>query len=59
MGVCFMEDRVTYMTDTSEINQQKMHLTVINRHPQYLHKPQDTVKREIEKQLFLIFRKYV
>lgn len=54
-----MEERVSYKTDKSEINQQKMHLTVINRRPQYLHKPQDTVKREIEKQLFQIFRKYV
>lgn len=54
-----MEERVSYKTDKSEINQQKMHLTVINRRPQYLQKPQDTVKREIEKQLFQIFRKYV
>ena len=53
-----MEDKVTYTIDKSEINQQKMHLIVINRRPQYLHRPQDTVKREIERQLFQIFRKY-
>ena len=53
-----MEDKVIYTIDKAEINQQKMHVTVINRRPQYLHRPQDIVKREIEKQLFLIFRKY-
>ncbi len=53
-----MEYKVTYTIDKSEINQQKMHLIVINRRPQYLHRPQDTVKREIERQLFQIFIKY-
>ena len=54
-----MEDSVSYKIDKSEINRQKMHLTVINRRPQYLHKPQDTVKKDVEKQLFGIFKKYV
>ena len=42
-----MEDKVTYVIDKDEINQQKMHLTIT------------TAKREIERQLFKIFQKYV
>ena len=57
-GVCFVEDKVTYMIDKDEINQQKMQLVVINRRPQYLQKPQEVAKREIARQLFQIFRKY-
>lgn len=54
-----MEDKVSYMIDKDEINQQKMHLIVTNRRPQYLQKPQEAAKREIERQLFKIFQKYV
>ena len=54
-----MKDKVSYMIDKDEINQQKMHLTVTNRRPQYLQKPQEAAKREIERQLFKIFQKYV
>ena len=53
-----MEDKVSYMIDKDEINQQKMHLIVINRRPQYLQKSQEVAKREIERQLFQIFQKY-
>ena len=49
-----MEDKVTYVIDKDEINQQKMHLTITNRRPQYLRKSQETAKREIERQLFKI-----
>ena len=58
-GVCFVEDKVTYMIDKDEINQQKMNLTITNRRPQYLRKSQEAAKREIERQLFKIFQKYV
>ena len=51
-----MEDKVSYMIDKDEINQQKMQLVVINRRPQYLQKPQEVAKREIARQLFQIFR---
>lgn len=54
-----MEDKVSYLIDKDEINKQKMHLTVTNRRPQYLQKPQEAAKREIERQLFKIFQKYV
>jgi len=54
-----VEDKVTYMIDKDEINQQKMHLTITNRRPQYLRKSQEAAKREIERQLFKIFQKYV
>jgi hypothetical protein len=57
-GVYFMEDKVSYMIDKDEINQQKMQLVVINRRPQYLQKPQEVAKREIARRLFQIFRKY-
>ena len=30
-----MEDKVTYVIDKDEINQQKMHLTITNRRPQW------------------------
>lgn len=53
-----MEDKVSYMIDKDEINQQKMQLVVINRRPQYLQKSQEVAKREIARQLFQIFRKY-
>ena len=58
-GVCFVEDKVTYMIDKDEINQQKMNLTITNRRPHYLRKSQEAAKREIERQLFKIFQKYV
>ncbi len=58
-GVCFMEDKISYMVDKDEISQQKMRLIVINRRPQYLQKSQEVAKREIERQLFQIFQKYV
>ena len=56
-----MEDKVSYMIDKDEINQQKMQLVVINRRPQYLQLiafSQEVAKREIARQLFQIFRKY-
>lgn len=53
-----MEDKVSYVVDKDEINQQKMHLIVINRRPQYIQKSQEVAKREIERQLFQIFQKY-
>ena len=54
-----MEDKVSYAIETSEINKQKMQLTVTNRHPHYLKKSQKEVKQEIEVQLYQIFKKYV
>ena len=40
-----MEDKVSYMIDKDEINQQKMQLVVINRRPQYLQKSQGSFFR--------------
>ena len=54
-----MEDKVTYMIDIEDINQQKMNLNITNRRPLYLRKSQEAAKREIERQLFKIFQKYV
>ncbi len=54
-----MEDKISYVIDKDEISQQKMRLIVINRRPQYLQKSQEVAKREIERQLFQIFQKYV
>lgn len=57
--VCFVEEKVSYEIEKSEINRQKMHLTVTNRRPQYLRKSQKEVKQEIAVQLYQIFKKYV
>jgi len=54
-----MNDNISYRIDTFEISLQKMQFTVINRRPKYTKNDKDTVKTEIEKQLFEVFRKYV
>lgn len=54
-----MNDNITYQIDRSAISQQKMQFTVINRRPQYALQERQTVKAEIEKQLFAVFSKYV
>lgn len=54
-----MEEKVSYEIEKSEINRQKMHLTVTNRRPQFLRKSQKEVKQEIAVQLYQIFKKYV
>ncbi len=54
-----MEDKISYVIEKDEISQQKMRLIVINRRPQYIKKSQEVAKREIERQLFQIFQKYV
>ncbi|MDD3795528.1 MAG: hypothetical protein PHE06_06100 [Lachnospiraceae bacterium] len=54
-----MTDNITYQLDRSMISQQKMQFNVINRRPKYVLKERQTVKAEIEKQLFAVFCKYV
>jgi len=54
-----MTDNITYQIDRSMISQQKMQFNVINRRPKYAPKERQTVKSEIEKQLFAVFCKYV
>lgn len=58
-GGIFMTNNVTYQLDRSIISQQKMQFNVINRRPKYAPKERQTVKAEIEKQLFAVFCKYV
>ena len=53
-----MEEQGLNKIDKAEIDQGKMRLTVIHRRARYLHPSQAAVKREIEKKLFQVFRKY-
>lgn len=54
-----MTDNILYLTDKAKISQQKMQFNVINRRPKYSLQEEETVKAEIEKQLFAVFCKYV
>lgn len=53
-----MTDTITYQIDRAIISEQKMQFNVINRRPKYSIKERQTVKSEIEKQLFAVFCKY-
>ncbi len=53
-----MTDNITYQIDRARISEQKMQFNVINRRPKYSIKERQTVKAEIEKQLFAVFCKY-
>lgn len=54
-----MTDNISYNVDKATISQQKMQFNIINRRPKYPTKTKETVKAEIEKQLFTVFCKYV
>lgn len=54
-----MNENVSYESEKTDINEEKMQVTVINKRPQYLKKSQREVRREIETQLFRIFEKYM
>ncbi len=51
-----MEDKKASLTEESRISQQNLRLTIVSRHPR---KPQEAARREIERRLSQIFRKYV
>lgn len=53
-----MTDNITYQIDRATISEQKMQFNVINRRPKYSSEEKETVKAEIEKQLFAVFCKY-
>lgn len=53
-----MTDNIAYQIDKAKISQQKMQFNIINRRPKYSSKEKETVKAEIEKQLFAVFCKY-
>lgn len=54
-----MIDNVTYQIDRAKISEEKMQFNVINRRPVYSVNERQTVKAEIENQLFAVFLKYV
>ena len=56
----FMINNITYQIteDTVPISEQKMHFNIINRLPQYPAAERESMRAEIEKQLFAIFCKY-
>ena len=55
-----MINNITYQIneDTVPISEQKMHFNIINRLPQYPAAEKESMRAEIEKQLFAIFCKY-
>lgn len=50
-----MIDTITYQIEKNKISQQRMQFNVINRRPRYSLQERQTVKAEIEKQLFAVF----
>ena len=54
-----MTGNITYEIDKDKISEQKMQFEIINRRPKYQPQEKETVKAEIEKQLFAVFCKYV
>lgn len=53
-----MTDNTAYQMDVARISEQKMQFDVVNLCPKYAEKQKQTVKAEIEKQLFAVFCKY-
>lgn len=55
-----MMHNLTYQIteDTVPISEQKMYFNIIHRRPRYPAAEQESIKAEIEKQLFAIFCKY-
>lgn len=53
-----MTGNITYEIDKDRISEQKMQFEIINHRPKYQPQEKETVKAEIEKQLFAVFCKY-
>ena len=55
-----MTDNITYQVDkdSKAISEQKMRFDIVNRLPSYPAAEKESVKADIEKQLFAIFCKY-
>lgn len=53
-----MTDNISYQIDNAKISKDKMQFNVIHRRPKFASKDKETVKAEIEKQLFAVFSKY-
>ncbi len=53
-----MTDNVIYQIDRARISEQKMQFNIIHRRPKYSSEERETVRAEIEKQLFAVFSKY-
>ena len=53
-----MTDNITYRIDRAKISEQKMQFNIINRRPKYPAGEKETVKADIEKQLFAVFCNY-
>lgn len=57
-GGTVMTDNISYQIDKAKISKDKMQFNVIHRRPKFTSKDKETVKAEIEKQLFAVFSKY-
>ena len=55
-----MMNHITYqiIEDPAPVSEQKMHFNIIHRLPQYPAAEKESIKAQIEKQLFAIFCKY-
>lgn len=53
-----MTDNIPYQIDKGKISEQKMQFHIIHRRPKYQAEERETVKAEIEQQLFAVFCKY-
>jgi hypothetical protein len=53
-----MTNNIIYHTDKTIISEQKMQFNITNHRPTYPAKENETIKAEIEKQLFEVFSKY-
>ncbi len=53
-----MTDNISYQIDKTKISEGKMQFNVIHRRPKVESKDKETVRAEIEKQLFAVFSKY-
>lgn len=54
-----MTDNITYQMKQDKISEQRMQFVITNRRPDDPIKGKETVKAEIERQLFAVFCKYV
>lgn len=53
-----MTDNISYHIDKAKISEDKMQFNIIHRRPKFATKDKETVKAEIEKQLYAVFSKY-
>lgn len=51
--------KTDYRTEQFTISEERMRFTVVSQRPEYSAEEKETVKADIERQLFTVFSKYV